>query len=75
MLSLLLDVCRKESIYDIVIYLGYIMDNYGYYVISCMTMAGTQWSCRRGPITEVIHNNKIINLNSMLLIYAHYAFY
>ena len=36
------------------------MDNYGYYVISCMTIAGTQWSCRRGPITEVIHNNKII---------------
>ena len=39
-------VCRKESIYNIVIYLGYIMDIYGYYVISCMTIAGTQWSCR-----------------------------
>ena len=24
-------------------------------------------------IFEVIHNNKIINLNSMLLIYSHYA--
>ena len=25
-------------------------------------------------ITEVMHNNKIVNLNSMLLIYLHYAF-
>ena len=27
----------------------------------------------KSSIFEVIHNNKIINLNSMLLIYSHYA--
>ena len=42
-------VCRKESIYNIVITLV----TYGhyvimYYVISCMTM--TQWPCRTSPL-------------------------
>ena len=26
-------------------------------------------------ITEVIYNNTIININAVLLIYSHYAFY
>ena len=38
-------MCRKELIYDM--YIGCIMEIWAY-VMSCLTIAGTQWACRGG---------------------------